>query len=107
MRKALFLLPALAATLLAQAPSPSAGPTLKWRGALWASAVTQNRDTADGSLVFRPLEAGQGQFHGDRARRHGGRGPHHSKPKRRFRALCAIGMGAGELVIAGVARRLR
>ncbi|MFN7957215.1 MAG: outer membrane beta-barrel protein [Holophagaceae bacterium] len=62
MRKALFLLPALAATLLAQAPSPSAGPTLKWRGALWASAVTQNRDTADGSLVFRPLEAGQGQF---------------------------------------------
>ncbi len=62
MRKALFLLPALATTLLAQAPSPSATPTLKWRGSLWASAVSQNRDTADGSLVFRPLDAGQGQF---------------------------------------------
>jgi len=61
MRIALSLLPALAATLLAQAPSPNAAPTLKWRGSLWASAVTQNRDTADGSLAFRPLEAGQSQ----------------------------------------------
>ncbi|NWJ40486.1 MAG: outer membrane beta-barrel protein [Geothrix sp.] len=56
------LLPLVATTLLAQAPSPGTTPTLKWRGSLWASAVTQNRDTTDGSLAFRPLEAGQGQF---------------------------------------------
>jgi len=62
MHTSLFLLPTLATALLAQAPSPSATPTLKWRGSVWASAVTQNRDTADGSLVFRPLDAGQSQF---------------------------------------------
>ncbi|GLH68075.1 outer membrane beta-barrel protein [Geothrix edaphica] len=55
----LFLFTALGAVLQAQAP---AAPTLKWRGSLWASAVTQNRETPDGSLVFRPLEAGQSQF---------------------------------------------
>ncbi len=48
----------LAATLAAQAPAPS----LKWHGSLWASAVAQDRETRDGSLVFRPLEAGQSQF---------------------------------------------
>lgn len=55
----MFLFAALGAVLQAQTP---AGPTLKWRGSLWASAVTQNRETQDGSLVFRPLEAGQSQF---------------------------------------------
>jgi hypothetical protein len=62
MRTPLFLLPSLAMTLLAQAPPVTATPGLKWRGSVWASAVAQNRDTADGSLVFRPLDAGQSQF---------------------------------------------
>ena len=48
----------LTATLAAQVPVP----TLKWHGSVWASAVTQDRETRDGSLVFRPLEAGQSQF---------------------------------------------
>jgi hypothetical protein len=46
-----------------EAPAvPGPAPTLKWHGSLWASAVTQNRETPDGSLAFRPLEAGQSQF---------------------------------------------
>jgi hypothetical protein len=55
---------ALVATVLsAQAPAaPPAAPALKWRGALWASALTQDRSSADGTLAFRPLEAGQSQF---------------------------------------------
>jgi hypothetical protein len=53
-----FLLVGVAASLGAQTPSPA----LTWRGSLWASAVTQDRSTKDGSLVFRPLEAGQNQF---------------------------------------------
>ncbi len=58
--RALLLCP-LAAILTAQAP-PASMPTLKWHGSVWASAVTQDRETRDGSLVFRPLEAGQSQF---------------------------------------------
>ena len=58
--RALLLCP-LAAVLTAQAP-PASMPTLKWHGSVWASAVTQDRETRDGSLVFRPLEAGQSQF---------------------------------------------
>ncbi len=58
--RALLLCP-LAAILTAQAP-PASLPTLKWHGSIWASAVTQDRETRDGSLVFRPLEAGQSQF---------------------------------------------
>jgi len=54
---------ALGASLLAQEAAPApALPMLKWRGSIWASAVTQNRESADGSLVFRPIEAGQSQF---------------------------------------------
>jgi hypothetical protein len=56
MRALLPLLLALAPVLLAQAPA------LKWRGSLWASAVTQNRETSEGSVPFRPLEAGPSQF---------------------------------------------
>ena len=65
MRSGLLLFPflGLCSVLSAQAtPPPAAGPTLKWRGSLWASAVTQDRETPDGSLSFRPLEAGQSQF---------------------------------------------
>lgn len=51
------LLTVLSAPLLAQAAAPAA-PALKWRGSLWASANHQDRDTADGSLFLRPMEAG-------------------------------------------------
>lgn len=44
------------------ASAQTAAPPLVWRGSFWASAVTQNRTTTDGSLVFRPMEAGQSQF---------------------------------------------
>jgi hypothetical protein len=52
----------MGAALVAQQAPAEAGPSLKWRGSLWASAVTQDRETPDGSLAFRPLEAGQSQF---------------------------------------------
>ena len=55
----------LTALLLAgglAAPAQTAAPTFAWRGSVWASAVTQDRTTQDGSLVFRPLEAGQSQL---------------------------------------------
>lgn len=47
-----------AACLTAQTP---AVPGLKFRGSLWTSAVAQDRDIADGSMVLRPMESGQGQ----------------------------------------------
>ncbi|MBK8794365.1 MAG: hypothetical protein IPN59_14915 [Holophaga sp.] len=54
---------ALGTSLLAQEAAPTSTlPMLKWRGSIWASAVTQNRESVDGSLVFRPIEAGQSQF---------------------------------------------
>lgn len=53
-----LLLAGLASSAWAQAAAPS----LAWRGSVWASAVTQDRETADGSVVFRPMEAGQSQF---------------------------------------------
>lgn len=66
MRTALLSIPmaGLCTVLAGQTAASDAGaaPTLKWRGSLWVSAVTQERETADGSLVFRPLEAGQSQF---------------------------------------------
>lgn len=51
----------LGTALLAQTQPPSP-PILKWRGAIWVSAVAQNRESTDGSLVFRPMDAGQSQF---------------------------------------------
>lgn len=59
-RPLLLMLAGLGAVLPAQEAAPP--PALKWRGSLWASAVAQNRETPDGSLVFRPLEEGQSQF---------------------------------------------
>jgi hypothetical protein len=54
---------ALGPALWGQAQAPSLPlPTLKWRGSIWASALTQNHESADGSLAFRPVEAGQSQF---------------------------------------------
>ncbi len=50
------------AALAAQTTVPPPIPSLKFHGSLWASALTQDRETADGSLVFRPLEPGQSQI---------------------------------------------
>ncbi len=61
MRPHLLVSTLLGCTLAAQAPAP-AGPTVKWRGSLWASALTQDRTTADGSVAFRPLESGEDRF---------------------------------------------
>ena len=52
----------LLAGLAAAAWAQPAAPSLAWRGSVWASAVAQNRDTKDGSLAFRPVDAGQSQF---------------------------------------------
>lgn len=56
-----WLLPLLGSTLLAQAPATT-GPLLKWRGSIWASAVTQDRTTEDGSLFLRTVDAGGDAF---------------------------------------------
>lgn len=61
MAQPFFLTFGLCAGLAAQTVPPAAAPTLTWHGALWASAVAQDRDTVDGSLAFRALEQGQGQ----------------------------------------------
>lgn len=62
-RPLLLTLAGLGTAAFAQAPDPGIPvPTLKWRGSLWASAVTQDRETPDGSVPFRPLDAGQSQF---------------------------------------------
>ena len=57
-----FLALGLCAGLAAQVAPTAAAPALAWRGAVWMSAVAQNRDTLDGSLAFRALEQGQNQF---------------------------------------------
>lgn len=60
MRIQFLLAGAISAVLMGQgAPSIPAGPILKWRGALWGSAVTEQRQSADGSLLFRPIDAGE------------------------------------------------
>lgn len=59
MHTRLISLTLLAAPLLAQTVAPAQpAPALKWRGSLWASANLQDRDTADGSLFLRPVDAG-------------------------------------------------
>lgn len=45
----------------APAPAPAA-PALTWRGALWASGAASNRDTTDGSLFLRPVDAHDGSL---------------------------------------------
>lgn len=60
-----FLPLALGASLVAQTPAAApapAAPSIKWRGSLWASAITQDRQTLDGSLAFRPFDAGENAF---------------------------------------------
>jgi len=51
----------LCSVLAAQAPAP----VVKWRGSIWGSLVTSNRDTADGSVFLRPCEGTNGQFNLD------------------------------------------
>jgi len=59
------LAPALLGCALAAQTVTPALPNIKWRGSLWASALTQDRSTADGTLVFRPLEGGEDSFNLD------------------------------------------
>ena len=40
----------------------TAPPALTWRGAVWASAATSNRQTPDGSLFLRPMDAPDGSL---------------------------------------------
>jgi len=58
------LLPALlSCSLLADVPAAQPpAPALKWRGSIWASAVTQDRQTEDGSVAFRPMDGGADAF---------------------------------------------
>ena len=57
----------VAPAALAAAPAPPvapvpAAPSVKWRGALWASGAESNQQTADGSLFLRSMDAGNGQL---------------------------------------------
>jgi len=54
--------PPVTAPSEAAAPATPAGPSLKWRGALWASAAASDRQTSDGSLFLRTDDAGNGQL---------------------------------------------
>ena len=51
-----------AATPAAPVPAAPAPGTVKWRGAIWASAATSSQETADGSLFLRPMDAGNNQL---------------------------------------------
>lgn len=63
MRRASILLLLLAGPALrAQAPTLPALPALKWRGSLWASGVTQQRHSPDGSLFLRTMDSGEDAF---------------------------------------------
>lgn len=61
----LFALPLLSSVGLLlsgqTAPAP-AGPAIKWRGAVWASAAVSDRQTADGGLFLRSMDSGDGHF---------------------------------------------
>jgi hypothetical protein len=59
--------PASAVVAAAQTPAPAAAAapapgTLKWRGALWASGAASDRQTTDGSLFLRPMDAPDGSL---------------------------------------------
>jgi len=48
--------------LAAQTPPAAAGPAVKWRGAVWASGAASDRQTQDGALFLRSVDAGGGQL---------------------------------------------
>jgi len=54
--------PILPLALLVCAGLAAEGPAVTWRGALWATAAASNRDTPDGSLFLRTLDAGNGRL---------------------------------------------
>jgi hypothetical protein len=65
MRLPLTLLLLAGLGLAAQTPAPepaAAAPAVKWRGALWASGAVSNRQTEDGSLFLRSMDAGEGRL---------------------------------------------
>lgn len=48
--------------LAAQNPPAAAGPAVKWRGAVWASGAASDRQTQEGALFLRSVDAGGGQL---------------------------------------------
>jgi len=61
MRTSILIFGLIGSALAGQTPVPGVS-SIKWRGSLWASGITQDRHTSDGSLVFRPLESGEDRF---------------------------------------------
>ncbi len=61
MRTSVLIFGLIGSALAAQTPVTGA-PGIKWRGSFWASGITQDRSTPDGSVVFRPLESGEDRF---------------------------------------------
>jgi len=74
MRKlSILALTTLSTILVAQTPEPApaaapaapatpAGPAIKWRGGIWASGAVSDKQTADGTMLFRPIDPGNGQL---------------------------------------------
>ncbi len=64
MLKPLAALAALCSCAALSAQGAPAAPSLsvKWHGALWASAAASNREAPDGSLFLRGMDAGEGQL---------------------------------------------
>lgn len=61
--KTFLLVTALASALVAQtAETTASSPGIKWRGALWTSAAASDRQTQDGSLFLRSMDAGDGSM---------------------------------------------
>jgi len=56
------ILSAVGTLVVAQTAPAPAVPSIKWRGALWASGAASDRETADGSLFLRSMDAGEGSF---------------------------------------------
>jgi len=61
-RFAVPLLSTLGIVLAAQSAPAPAEPSFKWHAGLWASAAASDRETTDGSLFLRTVDAGEGQL---------------------------------------------
>ncbi|NTV75247.1 MAG: hypothetical protein HGA66_13715 [Holophaga sp.] len=62
MRKRITLTLIASLGLAAQTPPAAAGPAVKWRGAVWASGAVSDRQTQEGALFLRSVDAGGGQL---------------------------------------------
>jgi hypothetical protein len=63
MRPSLIVFGGLLGSLLsAQTATTVKLPEIKWRGAIWTSAAASNRQTTDGSLFLRTVDAGDGNL---------------------------------------------